>query len=246
MSAIFSLPLILLMLMVFALLMAGEHLGRLIWRRWHANGSTDTQDMGHVLTSIYGLLALLVAFTFGMAVDRYENRRDLVIQEANAIGTAHIRAGFAVDPYGQELRDWLESYAEKRLAFGQASGQDRTSLVKQSEQMRQQIVRVGVAASNNVGSAPMGPALIDSVNTVIDIGSEREANAVAFVPLTVAWLLIAYAFSAAVLLGHSSESRGRHVAFANALLLLLLTLLLPIWIDLPVEQLKLVNLPWNN
>lgn len=231
-SAIFALPLFLLLLLIFALLMGGEQLGRGICRLSTREGAAEPKDMGNVLTSVYALLGLLVAFTFGMAVDRYETRRELVIEEANAIGTAHIRSAFAAEPHSSELREWLEVYAEKRLAFGKADGAERQQIIEQSGEMRKIIARVAVNASNNVIATPMGPALIDSVNTVIDVGGERDATSQAFIPLTVAWLLIAYAFSAALLLGFSSAGRGRHIAFGNAILLFLLTMALTLIADL--------------
>jgi hypothetical protein len=52
--------------------------------RGKESGMTDTQQ-GHVLTSVYTLVGLLFAFTFGMAIDRFDQRRALVLQDANAI-----------------------------------------------------------------------------------------------------------------------------------------------------------------
>jgi hypothetical protein len=230
-TAIFSLPLYFLMMLIFALLLAGEYLGRTIWRRSKAQ-PRETGDHNNVVASVYALLGLLIAFTFGMAVERYEARRDLVVKEANAIGTAHIRAALAAEPYQAKLKDLLENYAELRLSFGKASTSARYPIIERSAGMRNEIARTVILASKSAPSAPMGASLLSSVNEVIDVGGEREAMALAFIPETVAWLLIAYAFAAALLLGYSGKSEQRHISFANAILLSLLTLALTLIADL--------------
>src|SRR6187397_3131870 len=49
-------------------------------------------QIGGVQAAVLGLLGLLLGFTFSMAVNRYELRRDMVLKEANAAGTAWLRA----------------------------------------------------------------------------------------------------------------------------------------------------------
>jgi hypothetical protein len=62
------------------------------------SGMTETQQ-GHVLTSVYTLVGLLFAFTFGMAIDRFEQRRALVLQDANAIETLYADAQLLPEPH---------------------------------------------------------------------------------------------------------------------------------------------------
>jgi hypothetical protein len=228
----FALPLPLLLAALAAILLLGERLGH--WG-WHALRGTDTEaptDITMVLTSTFGLLSLLLAFTFGMAVNRYEDRRQLVIEEANAIGTAHIRTALATDPSGTQLRLALEDYARLRLAFGKTAGAERMAIMERAAAMRPGLARAALEASMNVRSAPMGPALLDSVNTVIDVGGERDATARTSVPYTVACLLVLLGFSAAVLLGAASTKKRRWPTFSNAFLLLLLAFAMTLIADL--------------
>jgi hypothetical protein len=62
-----------------------------------------------------GLLAFLLAFTFGMAASRFELRRELVLDEANAIGTAYLRAALVPEPHRTEIRTFLRDYVDSRL-----------------------------------------------------------------------------------------------------------------------------------
>ena len=61
--------------------------------------------------SILGLLAFLLAFTFGMAATRFDTRKQIVLQEANAIGTTYLRVDFLPEQFQEEARQLLREYA---------------------------------------------------------------------------------------------------------------------------------------
>ena len=62
-----------------------------------------------------GLLAFLLAFTIGMAAARYDTRKQMVLQEANAIGTAYLRANFLPEPQRGDVRNALRAYSALRV-----------------------------------------------------------------------------------------------------------------------------------
>lgn len=231
-SALGSQPLPILLLAILSLLLSADFAGRWLRGRWAKGEQGEPPDLGHIQTSVLGLLGLMVAFTFGMALDRFETRRNLVTQEANAIGTAHIRTAFAADPQHSQLKSMLEIYARNRLAYGSATGADRDRLVEEAEQLRETLATAGVQASQSAPSPPMGPPLMDSVNVVIDIGAERDVATLSHVPVTVGWLLLSYAVIAAALVGYSSAGKGHPIMIGNGVMLLLLTLTLVLIVDL--------------
>ena len=71
----------------------------------HADNRTD--DEGYLLSAALALLGLLIAFTFSLALNRYDSRRDFVVLEANAIGTAWLRAGLVEGKAGQSLQQGI-------------------------------------------------------------------------------------------------------------------------------------------
>ena len=71
--------------------------------------------VGAIVGATLGLLAFLLAFTFGMAASRYDTRRQLVLQEANAIGTTYLRADMLPEPQRSEIRNLLREYAALRV-----------------------------------------------------------------------------------------------------------------------------------
>ena len=92
----------------------------------------DSQDSYRSLVSgtsaaMLGLLALLLGFTLSMGVSRLEDRRDVIINESNAIGTLWLRAGLLAEPLQGDLRDALHTYTDLRIAMGGAGG-DREAL----------------------------------------------------------------------------------------------------------------------
>ena len=105
----------------FALLLTARELGSLA-RRWHdrRRPGSDSEREDFSMTSVLGLLALLIGFTFSLALLRYEERRELVIQEANAIGTTWLRYGLLDAGDRDRLRTLMRRYVDARVAFGRS------------------------------------------------------------------------------------------------------------------------------
>ena len=82
------------------------------------------EDFNLVQTATLTLLGLIIGFTFSMAVGRYDQRKNLEEEEANAIGTAYLRADLIGEPHAAKLQGTLRDYANERLRFYQASRDD--------------------------------------------------------------------------------------------------------------------------
>lgn len=220
---------------IFIGLVLAEYIGaaaRSLVRQKTKSVSKEEDGLDYVVSSVFALLGLLVAFTFGLALDRYEARRDLVVQEANAIGTAHIRTAFANEPEKTKLRNLLETYAANRLIYGNSTFREKPAAAAISGGLRADIAIAGVNATTNIVSAPLGPSLIASINDVIDIGSEREATNLARVPPSVLAMLLGYSLISAFVLGYSHATAGLSQRLGSRMLFLLLTLALVTILDL--------------
>ena len=91
----------------------GYRLGR--WRHDRPAEEKET-PVGAMVGSILGLLAFLLAFTFGMAATRFEARRQAVLDEANAIGTTYLRARLLPEPQRTESAKLLREYVDVRIS----------------------------------------------------------------------------------------------------------------------------------
>ena len=81
---------------------------------------SDTDHPGYVLTGVLGLLSLLIAFTFGLALDRYEARYNLLVAEAAALNTVDMRVRLLDQPASGRLVQLVHRYAKARLDYGEA------------------------------------------------------------------------------------------------------------------------------
>ena len=128
-----TLPLAVLYLALVLPALLALWVGMLIGRRARAAGRNEPEaPLGTLVGTLLGLLAFLLGFSFNSAAGRYEARRQLVISEANAVGTAYLRAGLLPQPQGSEIRALLREYADARLRAVQPGQQD-ASLARSRE-----------------------------------------------------------------------------------------------------------------
>jgi len=103
---------------VIALFLSAIEIGFRLGRRGKAKGNEPTRSQVNVLQAAsLGLLALLLGFTFSMALTRFDTRKQLVLDEANAIGTTFLRAQLLPDPARKEVSDLLRRYVDVGLSF---------------------------------------------------------------------------------------------------------------------------------
>src|SRR5262245_57762214 len=111
---------------IVASLFAAGFIGIRLHRRFERPGpvqdtrSTNSEE-GYAITAVLGLLALLMGFTFSLAIDRYDVRRKLVIDEANAIGTAYLRAQLLGAPHRERISGLLARYVDNRIDLAYAA-----------------------------------------------------------------------------------------------------------------------------
>jgi len=139
---------------------------------------------------LFVLLSLLLSFTLTMAVSRYDHRRELVVREADAIGTTYLRAATLGQPYKGNFEQLLRNYVDARIDFFSA-GFDPAQLeqaVRHSSDLQEELWRNLVAVSQS-DRTPVAVAFMNSLNEVIDLDSQRLAALENRIPLSV-WMLI--------------------------------------------------------
>jgi FtsH-binding integral membrane protein len=220
-----------------------SELGYVAHRRFGRSGGKadrEANDESQVLATALLLLALLLGFTFSMALTRYDTRRAEVIKEANDIGTAWLRAGLIETPAGVALQDRLAVYADTRIGRDAADGDDDVAAYAAMRQhgvvLRREIWALAAAATAPDRSTAQATALIAAVNAVIDTATTREAAVDARVPPPVIILLIVYAAVSAFLLGYVLAAFGSHHRMAIGVLFVLLAMTIVLIVDLDRPQ----------
>jgi hypothetical protein len=147
---------------------AGFRLGGYRRRR---SEQEDRPPVGEMVSATLALLAFLLAFTFGMAASRFDVRRSLVIEEANAIGTTYLRATLLPEPHQSEIRKLLREYVGVRLEAIQTGKVHEA--IGQSEELHARLWTEATAVGEKNPNSVVVGLFIRSLNEVIDLHTKR-------------------------------------------------------------------------
>jgi hypothetical protein len=171
----------------------------------------ETTHEGYLVSAVLGLLALLLAFTLALGLDRYETRRTLVITEANAIGTAYLRAQLVPEPHRSRLGRLLMDYTDNRIALATtADPAERTRRVAVNDRLLDQLWAAVVPAVDTIQQRGFANVFLQPFNDIIDLDTARKVARTTGVPKEVLAALSLYVVVAAGTLGYVlSSARGR-------------------------------------
>lgn len=203
------------------------------WRTTAGQGR-DEPPGSFMLAPALGLLALLLGFTFALAVDRFDTRRALVLQEANAIGTTYLRAQLLQEPHRSKISQLLVAYTDNRLEIARLPSARARRLVARNDKLATQLWIDTVAAWPTMRDLHLSASFIDSMNAVIDLNESRKVSRQARVPTEVYVVLFIYLVATAGLVGFTRKSTRERWSALFLFLLLTLTLMLILDIDRPV------------
>jgi hypothetical protein len=198
-------------------------------RQRRPTGEDGSQSEGHLLAATLALLGLLIGFTFSLALARYEARREMVVTEANAIGTAWLRAGLAGPDSGPRLQAAIARYTDIRLRLpvqGAADAVEAETGRAQSQiwsELRAEIERT---------PPPIAATIITATNAMFDAASARKAERNARIPLRVIEVVVLFALMSAAIVGYVLGGAGRQHRVVTSILFMLLTLSLLLILDL--------------
>ena len=224
----------LIVIVVSALFLVCSEAGYFIGLRIHRNRDEPRKAIiGGVQGAVLGFLGLLLGFTFSMAVNRYDIRRDLVLQEANSIGTTYLRASFLPEDQKVRVQGLLSSYVDTRHNLDEAGTDksERSAVEKNSNDLQTKLWTEAVSAANTSPTA-VTVSFITSLNEMIDLDATRVHASRSKVPGAV-WLLVLVVASAGCYAsGYNTGANGTRSTFANFMLPILVTVVIAIIADL--------------
>lgn len=199
-------------------------------RQSTAGGFASDGQEGYIVSGVLGLLALMLGFTLAMAVDRFDARRLLVLDEANAIETAYLRTQLLAEPHRTRLSRLLADYTDNRIALAAAARADAPRLLAANDRMLTEIWAGTAAAFDTIKDLDFSSTFVDAVNKVIELDDARKTSRLAHVPAEVLVVLSLYIVVTGGVLGYVLTGfRGQ---LAGAFLITLLTFSLALIIDL--------------
>jgi hypothetical protein len=209
----------------------GWNVGR---KRLQALGPDGQAGLGSIDGAVFALMGLLIAFTFTGATSRFDERRNLITEHANAIGTAWLRLDLLSDQDQEKARAGFRSYLDTQLAMVRSSGHP--------DEVRAGVARLSViqdeiwttlmnAAKSNT-SLPLAQMVLPPANEMFDLSTTRLMAAQQHPPMAVYIMLTVLVLVSGVLAGYgmakSEKQSGLHVVGFAAIMALSIYMILDI------------------
>ena len=233
---------------LFLIMLLVLETGRRIGKRYYSMEESDHHRGNRILveSAIYGLLGLLIAFTVSGAANRFDARRTLTVQEANAIGTAYLRLDLLPAAAQPELRRKFRRYAEARLAVFRLLPDFAASNAEavRANELQRSIWNEVIAALPGA-PPPATVMLLPALNEMFDISSSRAIAGQAHTPLVILCALAVLALFCCLLAGYGLAGENplgsalRMIGFA-----LIVTLTIFVILDLDYPRVGLIRLDY--
>lgn len=198
-------------------------------------------SLSPLLQAMLGLFAFMLAFTFGMAESHFQLRKELVLEEANDVGTTFLQAGFVAEPHRTEIRQLLADYVDKRLeALGhpekiqQTIGEANTLL----DRLWAQALLIGAQDTRSV----VNGLFISSLNNLMDTSAKRDKARLRTRISPIHWtaLLIIMVLSMATM-GYHTGLSGTRVFFVYFSVIMAFSVVMYLIGDLDLPQEGITN-----
>ncbi|MFL6862271.1 MAG: hypothetical protein ACJ8DZ_04660, partial [Allosphingosinicella sp.] len=236
-------------LMTLAARELGRWLGRRNTRKQAAIEAVDGESAeevaaaeGYIIGSIFGLLALMVGFTFSIAQDRFDNRRAWSAQEATAIATTYMRADLFDEPERTRLRSTIRAYTQLRVSEKGNWDEAGESQLAASDRLRPRLWSETRVAVYPYRTTELGSYFVEAVNEMLETGTRRAVASRAYVPARIINVLILYLLVASATLGFLMGDR-RGLRLASTLLLALFVLAISLILDLDRPRAGAIRVP---
>jgi hypothetical protein len=203
--------------------------------RMHGSGEAEP-DLGAIETAAGGLLALILAFSFSMAAQRFDRRQDLVVAEAGAIGTSYALCSVLEPPTDGLCRDDLRRYVETRIElFDARRDLPRVRRVLARGEELQRTLWAEVTAQTRAADTPSHALLLGGLTKMVELGDERVATLREIVPreVTAVTLLLCLGWAGFGGLAHGLRANRRRFAWIGFAVLVCLVILVSLDLDRP-------------
>ena len=219
----------------------GRRIGR---RRFREEGEDLTKGFGAVVGAVFGLMGLVLAFTFSGALTRFDGRRSLVVEEANHIGTAWLRIKLLPADSQPAMRDLFRRYLDSRLAVYQNVDDLGTisARIAKSGALQGEIWELAVSSSQQSGSNAAPMLLLPALNAMFDISTTRSEVIRFHPPVTIYAMLGALALACSLFAGYEMAGRPKINKLHTTAYALVLTVTVYVILDIEYPRLGMIRM----
>ncbi len=218
---------------LFALVALAAYEGGYRLGLWYQRRTPDEKEgpSGVLVGSLLALMAFLLAVTMGMASDRFDSRRQLVVAEANDIGTVYLRAGYLPQPASDQTRELLREYAPLRVDI--ADDAQRGANFTRSGEIQAELWAIAEPLARQSPDSELLALYVSSLNDLIDMGETRlTAIEYARVPQTIILLLFVGAVLTLAMVGFHAGLLQRRSLVGAVVLIVVLGAVITLVVDL--------------
>jgi hypothetical protein len=201
---------------IFVLIIVFIRLGRWFRKYEEAKGKeTQATALSPIENGMLNLMALLLAFSFGVAAAKFEAKRKVIVDEANALEGAIMRCDLYNDSIRSALRDLLGKYIDTRIAYYDAGAnkQKIDAAIKEGTIYYSRIWQLVVASSRISTNFLPTNQTVPTITSVINAATNRESERQAKIPPIILFTLMILIFTGSFLLGFSQVSTKRSKVF---------------------------------
>lgn len=193
---------------VIACMRIGWRIGR---KRLQSLGEDAQAGLGALDGAVFGLMGLLIAFTFTGAATRFDARRSLVTQQVNAIGTAWLRLDLLAEPEREKARDGFRRYVDTQIEIVGNSGNDGavSAGMARLSSIQQEIWANLIHAVRSDKTLPLTQAVLPPANEMFDLSTTRFMAAQQHPPVAVFLMLGALVLVSGLLAGYGMAKAER-------------------------------------
>jgi hypothetical protein len=231
-------------LVLFAACFGAAELGFYLGHRRSRSGDAPKKEhVTAVQAAVAGILGLLLAFTVSMAVSRFEDRKHAVVDEANAIGTAYLRASLLPEPLRSQATGAFAKYVDTRLQLARPDWftSAGAGLRAEQRQLQRQLWSIGVAAGELDQRAVTYGLYISAVNEMIDSAGRRDAGLRNHLPESVLYVIFGVSIVMVAVLGYASGLGGQRSLVAVVVIAVVLSAVVFLILDFDRPYRGLIN-----
>jgi hypothetical protein len=228
-------PLLICLVLVGVLLVAEELGFRLKGKMRPGSDKIEMADIALILGAVMTLLALLLGFTYAMSEGRFETRRQLVVEEANAIGTTYLRAKALPEPRSSQIQELLRQYLALRVEIA-IKIDDTPEKIREMDNRSKQLhglIWSHAAALARESPSPITSIFLQTLNEMIDLHSKRLAAFRNRVPFSIYLVLLIVSIITLWLVGYYFGRRQRGRILTTVVVLLLASVM---WLIMDLDQ----------
>jgi hypothetical protein len=211
------------LIVVLVPILLGQRYGQYMSKR---SAGLQEAPVSTVVGAIFGLFAFMLAFTFQIASERYNDRKELLLEDVTQIRTAYLRAGLIPEPFRSNTKKLLVEYVDLRVELSN-NPEKLGEVIPRSQQILDTFWKYTESLAEQDRSSEVYALFTTSVNDLIDLQNQRITMTFEYrIPEAILWILFVIAFFSMFTMGFQFGLSGKQNFSISAILSVIFALVM--------------------